>query len=147
MIVTTENVVQRLTVDNLVQISYLYSYNSRKYWRLCKEITVRLSTGEVISMPEGFYTDLSSVPKWLWSFERPFGDFLFAALVHDYLYASKHWPDQKKADQEMLYWSKTINSSRRANRIDNYLRYYAVRLFGWTVWNSKSTIQREIKLK
>jgi len=132
---TALNIESLLVTDSFMQFSYVFSYASKKYWQLCCEIEVQLSTGDTVTIPKGFYTDLSSVPMSLWSIERPFGDFLFAAIVHDWLYHIKKY-DRKTTDKEMLYWSKIINKQSFINRLDNYIRYYAVRAFGWIVWKS-----------
>lgn len=127
--ITLENAQSLLENDDLIQLSFIYSYRSHKYWKLLKPMVVKLSNGKVIRIPEGFVTDLSSSPKYLWSLARPFGDFLLAALIHDYLYIHKTF-SRSFADKEMLIWSKAIND----NRFDNVIRYIAVRLFGWTWW-------------
>ena len=46
-------------------------------------------SGEVIDVPGGFVTDFASVPWGLWNLEPPLGDGGKAAVVHDYLYATK----------------------------------------------------------
>lgn len=101
----------------------------KKRWRVAQELEVLLSSGNRLTIPVGFETDLSSVPKLLWSIFPPFGDFLIAPIVHDYLYVNKIGT-RASADKEMLYQSNLYNS----NKIDNYIRYVAVRLFGWTYW-------------
>lgn len=137
MLITSKNVEKRLLEDDVLQLSYVYSYKSRKFFKLCKDVTVQLSNGEVHTIPKGMYTDLSSVPKILWSIERPYGDFLFASVIHDYIYVKKPkgWT-QKMADKEMLYWSKILNKSTILRRFDNYLRFYMVRMFGFLVWKN-----------
>ncbi len=40
----------------------------------------------------------------------------------------------------MLYLSNKLNK----NKIDNYIRYYAVRVFGWIYWDYVD-IQNELK--
>jgi hypothetical protein len=42
-----------------------------------------------ITAPAGFETDFASVPWGLWNFEAPLGDGGKAAVVHDYLYATR----------------------------------------------------------
>ena len=39
-----------------------------------------------IVVPRGFVTDLASTPKSIWSVYPPFGKYLAAAVLHDYLY-------------------------------------------------------------
>ena len=128
-IVTLQNVQQMLMGDELIQLSYVYSESSPKYWRVMKDIHVLLSTGVFITIPEGFATDLSSSPRWAWSIAPPFGDFLLASLIHDYLYVN-NIGNRASADWEMYVWSTAIN----INRVDNFVRYVAVRLFGASWW-------------
>lgn len=131
MLLTLENASKMLATDLIINLRHIYSWRSPKYWALLQPITVKLSTGLVITIPEGFETDLSSSPRYLWSVEPPFGDFLLAALIHDYLYVY-NIGTRKGADREMLYWSNAINK----NKTDNRIRYWAVRLFGASWWNS-----------
>jgi hypothetical protein len=128
--ITLDNVQAVLERDDAVQLSYVYSYKNRRFWKLMSPLRVVLSTGKAIVIPEGFYTDLSSVPRWLWSVAPPFGDFLLASVIHDYLY-SYNVGDRPSADREMLIWSNALNS----NKIDNHVRYIAVRIFGASWWN------------
>lgn len=45
--------------------------------------------GEIVAVPAGFVTDFASVPWGFWNLEPPLGDAGKAAVVHDYLYATK----------------------------------------------------------
>ncbi len=129
--ITKNNVVEQLLSDELIVQSYIYSDKSGKYWKIQNPITVELSNGEVINIPKGFLYDMSTVPKWLWSFIRPFNDGLFGYLVHDALYVNKvNGMTRKQADKEMLFWTNITND----NKFDNYLRYFVVRLLGWLWW-------------
>lgn len=113
--------------------------NSKPYYRLEDSLTLELSDGGLITIPAGFIWDLSSVPRFLWGVLPPDGDFELASAIHDYLYINKV-RDRKFSDKEMLLWSKatsgTLNKVSLRN-FDNQLRYIAVRLFGWIVWNKK----------
>lgn len=130
--INKDNVVEQLLTDELIIQSYIYSDKSQKYWKIQKPITVTLSNGKIINIEKGFTYDMSTVPKWLWSFVRPCNDALLAYLIHDKLYSIQD-PSmtRKQVDQEMLYWSNIIND----NKFDNKLRYYIVRLLGWIWWN------------
>lgn len=129
--ITKHNIIEQLLSDELIVQSYVYSDKSAKYWKIQNPITVELSNGEVINIPKGFVYDMSTVPKWLWSFVRPVNDGLFGYLVHDTLYVNKvKGMTRKQADKEMLFWTNITNS----NKFDNYLRYYIVRLLGWLWW-------------
>ncbi len=129
--ITKDNVVEKLLTDELIIQSYVYSDNSSKYWKIAQPITVVLSSGKIINIPKGFYYDMSTVPKWLWSIVRPYNDGLFGYLVHDVLYVNRnHNMTRKECDKEMLFWTNITNS----NKFDNKLRYYVVRLLGWLWW-------------
>ena len=129
--ITKDNVVEQLLSDELIVQSYVYSDKSGKYWKIQNPITVELSNGEVINIPKGFVYDMSTVPKWLWSFVRPVNDGLFGYLVHDVLYVNKvKGMTRKQVDKEMLFWTNITND----NKFDNKLRYTIVRLLGWLWW-------------
>jgi hypothetical protein len=133
MYITKDNVVEQLLTDELIVQSYVYSDKSSKYWKIQQPITVMLSDRKIINIPKGFTYDMSTVPKWLWSFVRPFNDGLFGYLVHDALYTDKTiGMTRKQCDQEMLFWTNITNK----NKFDNYLRYYIVRLLGWIWWKN-----------
>ena len=129
--ITKNNVVEQLLSDELIVQSYVYSDKSAKYWKIQNPLTIELSNGEVINIPKGFVYDMSTVPKWLWSFVRPVNDGLFGYLVHDVLYVNKvKGMTRKQADKEMLFWTSITND----NKFDNKFRYYIVRLLGWLWW-------------
>ena len=112
-----------------IKLTYVPSKRGKK-WKTANELRVELSDKSVLIIPVGFETDLSSVPKFLWGIMPPFGNFLIGALVHDYLYIAKDKRGRKFADKEMLRLSNLHNK----NKIDNYIRYYGVRVFGALYW-------------
>lgn len=129
--ITKDNIVELLMEDDLIVQSYVYSDKSSKYWKIIQPLTVLLSNDKLINIPKGFYYDMSTVPKWLWSIVRPYNDGLFGYLVHDTLYVIRnHNMTRKEVDKEMLFWTNLTNE----NKFDNYLRYYIVRLLGWLWW-------------
>ena len=129
--ITKDNVIEKLMTDELIVQSYVYSDDSSKYWKISEPLTITLSNDKIINIGKGFYYDMSTVPKWLWSIVRPFNDGLFGYLIHDRLYSVKdHNMSRKQVDREMLFWTNITNK----NKFDNYLRYYMVRLFGWLYW-------------
>lgn len=44
-------------------------------------------TSLFVSVPEGFVSDLASIPRLLWSLFPPDGPYQEAAVLHDYLYS------------------------------------------------------------
>jgi hypothetical protein len=131
--ITSENAVSILKNGYFINTSYQFFSKGRKFWKIVDPIKIELSDDTVIEIPRGFETDLSSVPKWLWSVVRPYGDFLLAAVIHDYLYHIQIY-SRGKTDREMLFWSTITNDKTFINKIDNYVRYVFVRAFGWIVW-------------
>ena len=115
--------------------------NNKPTYTLTHPITILLTNGRYIHIPKGFEWDLSSVPRFLWGVLPPDGDFELASLIHDYLYITKpSWSSRKFADKEMLIWSRSVsgtNNKISLRNLDNQVRYTAVRLFGWIVYNRK----------
>ena len=109
-----------------------------KRWVLLEDFTYQLSDGTFITIPKGFKTDLSSVPQLFWWASPPYGDFLIAALVHDYLYVEMDSRGRKFADKEMLIISQKFNNKNWFNRTDNKIRYVGVRVFGGLYWDDKN---------
>lgn len=123
-----------------VRLKFLHGKHSQKHkiWELDEFIKVTLTDGYELTLPKGMETDLSSVPRFLWGVLPPFGDFLIATLVHDYLYKFDYRRAElgdrearKFADKEMLILSNYYNPN---HKLDNYIRYIGVRLFGAKVY-------------
>lgn len=144
MVVTTANAKELLKEGGVIELTPLFFFQpitfklfglfkvtmNRRMWKLTKPITAVLTNGSTITIPEGFETDLSSVPRLFWSIAPPFGKFLLAALIHDYLYVTRTGT-QEEADKEMLIWSNVLNEGH----LDNYVRFLGVRAFGKSWWN------------
>ena len=41
---------------------------------------------DAVEVPDGFVTDLTSIPRTFWQVVRPEGRYAYAAVIHDYLY-------------------------------------------------------------
>ena len=131
--ITKNNVIEKLMTDDLIVQSYVYSDNSSKYWKIENPLLIKLSNGKYLKIDKGFYYDMATVPKWLWSIVRPFNDGLIGYLIHDRLYVIRdHEMTRKEVDEEMLFWTNLTNK----NKFDNYLRYFIVILLGW-LWLNK----------
>lgn len=136
MLITKKNIVDYLE-NGMVKTSMVYPITSEKHYIVLEELTIKLSNEEIIKIPKGFTFNGSSSPRFLWWLFPPYGDFFFAAIIHDYLYHIRFKSDEiniklakKFADKEMLIWSNILNNRNFGKKIDNYLRYYAVLLFG-----------------
>jgi len=146
VIYTLENIFNESVIDNPVIVSRVINGEKWHTYTLRKTILIKLSNGKIIQIQKGFTWDLSSVPRFLWSFLPPDGNFIIAALIHDYLYQNwkvMYWlysmaDPRKFADTEMLLWSKEMNGTKRLSlkKTDNYSRFYGVRLFGAKAWKN-----------
>lgn len=138
MVYTLQNILENSIIDNPVKYSRVIKGGKWEKYMLERDVTIQLSNGKIITIPYGFKWDLSSVPKIFWSILAPDGDFAIASLIHDYLYIHRgSILGLKESDKEMLLWSKAVNITKNPislKRIDNYVRYYGVRLVGWFVW-------------
>lgn len=123
--------------------------NDDNYFVTTKYVVVSLSNGEGIEIPNGYEFDGSSVPKWLRWWKSTYGEFMLAALIHDWLYYSDYnrvildnngtpkYQDRKAkqfADKEMLFWSNIVNGFTKKRLRDNKQRYWAVKYFGTKVF-------------
>lgn len=114
----------------------LAMFITRSKYRLLHTLRVQLRDGRIVTIPEGFVWDLSSVPRVFWALFPPDGGFEFAAFLHDYLYITKIM-SRERADAEMFAWSKAVSGTENRKSwsdIDNWIRYAVVRLFGWVVY-------------
>ena len=147
-----QNIYECSLIENPVVIRKVIAAKDRwKTYELVYDVNVQLSNEKVLTIPADFRWDLSSVPRVFWSILPPDGDFIIAALIHDWLYVEKektlnwfdgnNWKARKFADKEMLKWSLVMHKGGYLDwrTYDNYIRYVGVRLFGWFVWRADSS--------
>jgi hypothetical protein len=125
-----------------IHLNIVYPITSKSHFRLLNDVSVRLSNDATIVIPKDFQFDGSSSPRFLWWLFPSYGDFFFAALIHDYMYQTNYMANdlgseyaREFADKEMRTWSILLNDRNIGKQIDNHSRYYAVRLFGKKVYN------------
>lgn len=136
-----------------IPLKYIQGSRGERGWEVSEDIIVTLSDGYELLIPKGFETDLRSSPRILWSMIQPYNDSLLAYLIHDRLYADKlgqmkHFSGldpkgvvrpfiaRKFADNEMYKWALALAPD---SKLESYLSYLAVRLFGDSVyWGRKS---------
>ena len=113
-------------------------FDNGKTWAIYKEFSYHVgeldSGGDVIVVPVGFGTDFASVP-WVFRFLIPrWGKYGKAAVVHDYLYSTQEYGDEKhrrrRAD-EIFREAMEVLDVAVWRRI---LMFWAVRAFGWLAW-------------
>lgn len=141
MLITIENLreTEQGTGFSVIIRRRINNGNTVPRYVLHEPLDVKLSNGDILNIPVGFIWDLSSSPRILWSILPPDGLWELGALVHDFIYVNKTH-SRKFADKEMLKWSMAVSGTKNKwslRNIDNYIRYYAVRLFGWIVWNRR----------
>ena len=91
--------------------------------------------GYDITIFKGFVTDGASVPHSLQWLYNPFGRYIKAAVVHDYLYSAYN-----NTGINRTLADKIFNFIMKETGVDNRTRrkfYTAVRCFGETSWQSK----------
>ena len=63
--------------------------DGRSQWGLERPLIYRPDDfSQTITVPAGFVTDLTSVPRWGWVLVPPDGPWVKSAIVHDFLYAT-----------------------------------------------------------
>lgn len=104
-------------------------------------------------VPEGFPTDMASVPQLLWNILPPqggsFADYGQAAVLHDYLYRyatiinyktnQKETITQKQADTILFDAMTSLNVASWVK----YVIYYGVRIGGFTAWDKWRKLDKE----
>ena len=91
--------------------------------------------GYLIRVPKSFITDGASVPKSLQWLYNPFGKYIKAAVIHDYLYSvyNNTGINRTLADKIFMHIMKETGVSVNVRR----KFYAAVRAFGETSWKPK----------
>lgn len=82
-------------------------------------------------VPSGFVSDGASTPRCLWWLFPKFGDYITAAIVHDYCYRYGLY-SRRVADGIFREVAERTSSSLKAR-----LMYWAVRAFGWVAWRKE----------
>ena len=89
------------------------------------------NAGQVITVPEGFQTNLASVPAIFWPILPRDGDYTPAAIVHDWLYGQKEMAGQAitrgQADGVMLEAMEALGVGWWRRRVI----WGALRVGGW----------------
>ena len=67
-------------------------------FRLTRDLAYRSDAGDVYVVPNGFKTDLASVPKIVWPILPPHGLYLSAAILHDF-FCENDWISRTDGDR------------------------------------------------
>lgn len=86
-----------------------------------------------VEVPVGFVTDLTSVPRIFWSVIPRDGDYVYAAIIHDYLYWTQV-TSREDADNIL----KEVMKDLKINDVTIAAIHSAVRLGGGGAWNNNT---------
>ncbi|MEQ3501143.1 DUF1353 domain-containing protein [Tenacibaculum sp. SSH1-16] len=138
-----------MKINYLQQPKYIplaYITSSSRDFITTTAINVELSDGREIIIPKGYKTDLSSKPKWLWSFLPPFDERLISSLIHDFLWTNKleeikHHGNIYKAfvfsNNEFNKWNKSLAPN---SKLKNWLEYQFLKNFSTPFYIGKKNI-------
>lgn len=114
---------------------------------LCGAQILPDGTVEYITIPEGFVTNLASVPRWLWWLIPPHGESAAASALHDYMYFFLDYyrgVDDKRAraavDATFLI---NLIMAPGIKQWQAWLMYQAVRWGGKKYWGMRTKKDRQ----
>ena len=111
----------------------LLSPITTKYWMLMDDYEIFNYT-----VPNGFITDFASIPRLLWFWLPPWGNYGRASILHDYLYCSGK-VSRIEADKTMLHvMEKDDVGYLRRNIIYNFIR-----MFGWKAYLKSKKMRKK----
>jgi hypothetical protein len=93
-----------------------------------------LPAGNTLIVPEGYRTDLASVPRWLRSFFPFAAAWQRAAVLHDFLYDEKGLNVTRRQADYLFRWTMAGDHVGLPTR---WLMWVAVRAFGWIYWTPR----------
>ena len=89
-----------------------------------------------VEVPEGFVSDLASVPRAFWQVMRPEGRYAYAAVVHDYLY----WTQDRSKEEADSVFQFALEDSKVDSTTISAL-YSAVSLLGKSAWDQNRKLK------
>ena len=107
---------------------------------------IKCTKAGMITVPEGYITDLASVPRICWIFIAPF-DVARAAICHDIMYEKLNAVRKKVKAKEFkamraiadTVFMNGMNASEPPVRAwKKFAAYWAVRMFGWSAIKSSA---------
>ncbi len=111
-----------------------------RIWFLTKMIEWTPNAGQEhlpkVNPPEGFVTDLTSIPRIFWSFLPPDGSYAYAAVIHDYLYWTQN-VDREKADLIFKFAMEDL----KINKDHIEAIHLAVRVGGEGAWENNRKLR------
>lgn len=103
-------------------------------WKVFTPFTFYSDKYAPVDIPEGFETDLASVPRYLWILFPPFGAYSQAAVTHDFIYKMRkdltyQGPLRSREECDNIFLEAM--TLLRVPWWKRQLMFRAVRMFGW----------------
>ena len=116
-------------LDEFIHTKKPIHYHGKDTVALTDDLTAVWGVWE-IRVKAGFETDGASIPRAAWRVVgHPFEEYMAAAVIHDVLYDSEHWP------RDMIdECFKDLMSACGVGKIRKGIIYRAVRMFGGPTW-------------
>jgi Protein of unknown function (DUF1353) len=108
---------------------HLVRLSDKKLWRVGEHFECGLKDGSRVSVPTGFITDLTSIPKLPIVFLFLAGRAVVAGVVHDFLY-SQGGLSRARAD-DVFY---ELLRAEGLGRVSSGSMWLGVRVGGWHPW-------------
>lgn len=95
-------------------------------------------TFKAVGVPDGFVTDLTSIPQLAWSFGiRPEGPYAYAAIIHDFLY----WMQDRTREEADEIFLAAMTDSKVEESLRNRI-YNGVRVGGGSAWKKNAALKK-----
>ena len=91
-----------------------------------------------VEVPIGFVTDLASIPRVFWTLLRPDGDYVYAAIIHDYLY----WTQSRSREESDTIFRFAMEDFKVRDSIITTI-YQGVAKGGESSWRSNAALKRQ----
>lgn len=98
--------------------------------RVIERTEFKTHSGRCRHVPVNFVTDFASVPRFFWRIVPPWGRYLRASVVHDYLY---YTGEVMRKEADLTLWN--IMNIDGVDWWRMQAIYWSVRAFGWIAWN------------
>jgi len=93
---------------------------------------------ERVTVPKGFVTDFASIPRLFWSLLRPDGDYVYAAIIHDYLYWTQ-MRTRRESDQIFEFAMQDFEIDPSVV----FALHKAVEIGGFSAWRKNEELKRQ----
>ena len=108
-------------------------------WIVTEDYPITVSNGKglelALLLPDGYITDLASIPRFLWRIIAPFELSITAPLVHDFLYRNGGCRTFTREETDLIFlW---IMKKEGVIWWRRNLAYPAVRVFGRSSWKGE----------